>query len=277
MWTDLGDGAELAPAKVNLTLHVTGRRPDGYHMLDSFVVFPRVGDVLRYEPSSRLGLTLGGPFGIDLASDADNLVVQAAEFMGSKGALHLDKRLPLTSGIGGGSSDAAAVLRLLARETGLPMPADVVSLGADVPVCINPVPQRMSGIGEVITPLAGVPPHWMVLVNPGVAVSTPEVFRGLEQVHNAPCDPWPELRDAESLAGFLATQRNDLKAPAKLLCPVISECLDALTQADALLARMSGSGATTYGIFASESAALRAADRIRSNAPKWWVAAAPVN
>jgi 4-diphosphocytidyl-2-C-methyl-D-erythritol kinase len=279
MWTDLGNGQELAPAKINLTLHVTGRRPDGYHMLDSYVVFPRIGDVLSYEPSSRLGLTLGGPFGIDLGVDENNLVLRAAEFLGvQEAALHLDKRLPIASGIGGGSSDAAATLRLLARVLDRPLPptGETVALGADVPVCLLPMAQRMRGIGEDVSPLPDCPQVWLVLVNPGVPVSTPEIFRRLEQVHNAPCAPWPSMSTAGDLVAFLKSQRNDMQSAAEALCPPISDVLSALEHSGAALARMSGSGATCFGLFETENAALGAADQLRAERPMWWVTAGPI-
>ncbi|MEL7216152.1 MAG: 4-(cytidine 5'-diphospho)-2-C-methyl-D-erythritol kinase [Pseudomonadota bacterium] len=283
MWTELGPAEELAPAKVNLTLHVTGRRPDGYHMLDSLVVFPRIGDVVRYEPSRTLGLSMSGAFGIDLAADRDNLVLRAAQMAlpdRQGAALHLEKNLPVASGIGGGSSDAAATLRLLARVKGQEVAGDVVSLGADVPVCMTARSQRMRGIGDRLDPLPPLPTFWLVLVNPGRPVPTGDVFRRLETVHNAGCDDLPEngFDDVTALASYLRAQRNDLEAAAKAVCPAVGDVLERIAATrNVALARMSGSGATCFGLYATETDALAAADVLRADAPSWWVAAGPVS
>ncbi|MBB5515525.1 4-diphosphocytidyl-2-C-methyl-D-erythritol kinase [Rubricella aquisinus] len=280
MQTSLAPDQELAPAKVNLTLHVTGQRPDGYHLLDSLVVFPRVGDLVTVEPARSLSLTLRGPFGIDLAADEDNLVLRAARLiLGPEhgAALLLDKALPVASGIGGGSSDAAATLRLLARQYGRAMPADVLSLGADVPVCLSPRPQWMRGIGGDVHAAQGLPPFWLVLVNAGVKVPTGPVFQGLASKHNPRCTPMPDAPDLRSFAAWLRDNRNDLEPPARAICPVIGDVITALEQAAGChLARMSGSGATVFGLFGDERAALRAADTLRAAQPRWWVAAGPV-
>ncbi|MGB0497750.1 MAG: 4-(cytidine 5'-diphospho)-2-C-methyl-D-erythritol kinase [Rubricella sp.] len=282
METDLGGGRELAPAKVNLTLHVTGRRPDGYHLLDSLVVFPRLGDVLSFEPSSRLSLTLGGPFGIDLAADADNLVLRAAELIapGRGAALHLDKRLPVASGIGGGSSDAAAALRLLSRELDLALPPrdTALALGADVPVCLHPGAGRMRGIGEEIAPVPGLPPFWLVLVNPGQALPTPEVFRRLGPDALGRMEDPPGNPDFDGFVAWLGAQRNALEPAAISVLPRIATVLDAIAGTPACrLARMSGSGATCWGLYATEAEALTAAEALRAREPAWWVAAGPVD
>ena len=274
---------ELAPAKVNLTLHVTGRRDDGYHLLDSLVVFPAIGDLLEAEPAADLSLSLGGPFGADLHAGADNLVLRAAELLrpgggGPGAALRLIKSLPVASGIGGGSADAAASLRLLARlwDRSLPEARSVLGLGADVPVCLAGRSCRMRGIGERIEPVA-LPPFWLVLVNPGVPVATGAVFAGLTSRDNAPMPDLPEFPSVELLAAFLADQRNDLEAPAREVQPRIGTVLDALAALpDCALARMSGSGATCFGLFARDHAALEAAEILRAARPDWWVVAAPV-
>ena len=283
MWTELGPAEELAPAKVNLTLHVIGRRPDGYHMLDSLVVFPRIGDVVRYEPSRTLGLSMSGAFGIDLAADQDNLVLRAAQMALPRrqgAALHLEKNLPIASGIGGGSSDAAATLRLLARVNGQELAGDVVSLGADVPVCMTASSQRMRGIGDRLDPLPPLPTFWLVLVNAGRPVPTGDVFRRLETVHNAGCDDLPgDGFDAvTALAAYLRAQRNDLEAAAKAICPAVGDVLEGIAATrNVALARMSGSGATCFGLYASEADALFAAETLRADAPSWWVAAGLVS
>lgn len=265
--------SELAPAKVNLTLHVTGRRTDGYHLLDSLVAFTQVGDLVSLTNSE--GLTISGPEGRGLDAGADNLVTRAAALMGCVDAgLHLEKRLPVASGIGGGSADAAAALRLLARARGMSVP-DTLNLGADVPVCLHSQPARMRGIGEALSPVPPLPPVWLVLVNPRVAVSTPDVFRALAGQFGAPMpDTMPHWRDADELAQWLAALRNDLQSAACTLAPVITQALALVaTQSGCLLARMSGSGATCFGVFGTQQAAERAAQGIEQSRPDWWVQA----
>lgn len=271
---------EFAPAKVNLTLHVTGRRADGYHLLDSLVVFAGVGDRVSADLSDALSLEVTGPMAAGLSGEGDNLVLRAARLMGVPARIGLEKVLPVSSGIGGGSADAAATLRLLARLSARAVPAraEVLALGADVPVCLAGRAVRMTGIGEVLGAVPGLPEAWLVLVNPGVAVATPAVFRGLARADNAPMPrEVPKLRTAAELAAFVAMQRNDLEPPALVLQPVIGWVKAALAaQAGCMLARMSGSGATCFGLFADPLAASAAARAIRAAEPGWWVADAPV-
>lgn len=270
--------SELAPAKVNLALHVTGRRADGYHLLDSLVAFLRLGDVVAAEPSSRLSLSLDGPFAADLDAGAGNLVLQAAALLGPGGAaLHLTKSLPVASGIGGGSADAAATLRLLARlwDRSAPGSDAMLRLGADVPVCFASRPVRMSGIGEMLDPVT-LPPFWLVLVNPGVPVVTGAVFAALEGRSGPPLPQPGALPDAAALAAYLSAQRNDLVEAACTLVPAAGAPAAALAAIPGCrLARMSGSGATWFGLFDTEAPALAAAETIRTVEPAWWVAAAP--
>jgi 4-diphosphocytidyl-2-C-methyl-D-erythritol kinase len=272
--------AELAPAKVNLALHVVGRRGDGYHLLDSLVVFPGVGDRLVAEPGDRLSLALDGRFARDLGAGDDNLVLRAAALLAAPGrgaALRLTKSLPVASGIGGGSSDAAAALRLLARlwRAPLPAPEALLRLGADVPVCVAARACRMRGIGERLDPL-DLPAFWMVLANPGVPVATGPVFAGLARRDNPGMPDPPRFASAEALFAWLAAQRNDLEASAVALAPPIADVLAALAaQPGCRLARMSGSGATCFGLFTAEPPALAAADALRRARSTWWVAAAP--
>lgn len=272
---------EFAPAKVNLTLHVTGRRADGYHLLDSLVVFAGVGDSLSAHPAPDLTLRISGPQAAHLPVSDDNLILRAARAMGATAALTLDKVLPVSSGIGGGSADAAAALRLLSRLTARPLPpADaVLALGADVPACLSgTAPLRMSGVGERLAPVTPLPPAWLVLVNPGVAVATPAVFSALARRDN-PAMPHtlPRLTSAADLAAFLATQRNDLESPAISLAPVIARVKTALAaQTGCLTARMSGSGATCFGLFADPHSAQAAARALHRAEPGWWVADAPI-
>jgi 4-diphosphocytidyl-2-C-methyl-D-erythritol kinase len=273
---------EFAPAKINLHLHVVGRRDDEYHLLDSLVVFAGVGDRLTVSPSDGLTLSLTGPFAAGLDDESDNLVLRAARALAARaavpavGRLVLEKHLPVASGIGGGSADAAAALHLLRRFWGLDIdPGDLrrlaQSLGADVPVCLDGRPAIMSGIGEILRPVPKLPDLGIMLVNPGVAVSTREVFRARSgafsdaaQILDAGWD------DADALIAALRAAKNDLEPPARLLAPAIGDVLDALSATPGCrLARMSGSGATCFGLFDSPAAA-RAATRtiIRD---EWWV------
>ena len=278
--------AEPAPAKVNLYLHLRGRRADGYHLLDSLAVFPAIGDRLTVVPDSGAGqgllLEISGRFGAGLSLGPDNLVLRAARALATAHglepdtALRLEKHLPVASGIGGGSSDAATALRLLSRLWGVPVPDGLaLSLGADVPVCLGaPEPRCMAGIGEQLSPAPQMPEFWMVLANPSVAVATGAVFAAVKQRHNPPGTSPPALNDFTTLIDWLAHQRNDLQPAAISVCPPIAGVLAAL--ADAPLARMSGSGATCFALHESEADAVAQAERLRLAQPGWWVVAAPV-
>jgi 4-diphosphocytidyl-2-C-methyl-D-erythritol kinase len=273
---------ELAPAKVNLYLHLRGRRADGYHLLDSLAVFPAIGDRLTAAAGQGLSLQIGGPYGANLAADPDNLVLRAARALAKahglepNAALRLEKHLPVSSGIGGGSSDAAAALRLLSRYWGVTVPDGLaLSLGADVPVCLAaPQPRLMAGIGEHLRPAPPIPDFWIVLANPGVAVATGAVFAAVTQRDNPPAPPMPPLTDFAALTNWLARQRNDLQPAAISACPAIAKVLAALS--DAPLARMSGSGATCFALHGREAGAAAQADRLRRAQPDWWVIAAAV-
>ncbi|TVQ57199.1 MAG: 4-(cytidine 5'-diphospho)-2-C-methyl-D-erythritol kinase [Rhodobacteraceae bacterium] len=280
----------LARAKVNLFLHVRGRRPDGRHTLESLAVFPDVGDVVTAEPSAARSLSLSGPFAIGLGAGDDNLALRAVEALGEalgerRGlALHLEKRLPIASGIGGGSADAAAALRLALRVWGRTISSSALAhvalgLGADVPVCLSSEPAVMGGVGETLTAAPAPPPCWMVLVNPGQPLSTAAVFAALDRRDNPPGPRTPaRFADVGALVSWLATTRNDLEAPARRLAPSIGAALGALRWTPGcLLARMSGSGATCFGLFADEAAATDAAAAIRNREPAWWVAPAQVS
>jgi 4-diphosphocytidyl-2-C-methyl-D-erythritol kinase len=268
---------DIGRAKVNLFLHVLGRRPDGYHLLDSLAVFPPVGDVLTAEAAPALSLRLTGPFGAMLATEPDNLVLRAARALAASAGvapqarLTLDKRLPVASGIGGGSADAAAALRLLARLWGVPadLPEIAATLGADVPVCLASRPARMRGVGEQLVAAPALPDAGIALVNPGGAVATALVFRARQGAYGAAAAlpaAWP---DAAAMARDLAGLRNDLQPAAVALHPPIGQALDALAADPAcLLARMSGSGATCFGLYATPAAAARAAAALAR--PGWW-------
>lgn len=253
----------FAPAKVNLTLHVTGRRPDGYHLLDSLVAFADVGDVVRVAPGN--GLTVTGPFAAGVPTDGRNLICKALDLAGQARAVTLDKQLPHPAGIGGGSSDAAAVLRLVKASL---TAEQVLTLGADVPVCMDPRAARMRGIGDVVDRVT-LPPLHAVLVNPGLSMPTAEVFRALRTPENAPMGDVPVWNEAADLIRWLGTMRNDLEAPALHVAPGIGDVLAAIAQTGAGLARMSGSGATCFGLYLGMSAAKVAAATLAR--PGWWV------
>jgi 4-diphosphocytidyl-2-C-methyl-D-erythritol kinase len=271
-------GPEFAPAKVNLFLHVIGRRPDGYHLLDSLAVFAAVGDRLWAAPGEALSLDLRGPFAGSLSGEPDNLVLRAARALAEAAGvqpnvrLTLEKNLPVASGLGGGSADAAAALRLLSRAWGVDL-ARAASLaeklGADAPVCLRSRPARMGGVGEALSPAPRLPEFGLALVNPGVPVSTPDIFRARTGPFSEPAQlpsGWP---DAGAMAASLAALRNDLQPPATALCPAIAGVLATLeAQSGCLLARLSGSGATCFAIFADAEPARRAAQAAAR--PGWW-------
>ncbi|MBV9881932.1 MAG: 4-(cytidine 5'-diphospho)-2-C-methyl-D-erythritol kinase [Sphingomonadaceae bacterium] len=244
---------ETAYAKINLALHVRGREADGYHRIETLFAFCEDGDILTATESDRLSLEVTGPFAGALADEGDNLIVRAARTLGRSAAFTLDKRLPVAAGLGGGSADAAAALRMLGGG------AEVAArLGADVPACLLSRTARGEGRGDEIVPveipgLSGTP---VLLVNPGVPLSTAAVFRAWDGVDRGPLGDWE--------AG-----RNDLEAPAIGLAPEIAEVLEALS--GARMARMSGSGATCFGLYEGEAARDAAAARIAAARPGWWV------
>jgi 4-diphosphocytidyl-2-C-methyl-D-erythritol kinase len=269
---------EFAPAKINLALHVIGQRPDGYHLIDSLVVFAPVGDRLTAAPADQLSLTVIGPFAEGVPADESNLVRKAAMTLGQGrgAAITLEKNLPVASGIGGGSADAAAALRALSRLWDLPLPAPeaALALGADVPVCLAARSARMRGIGEIVEPLPPPVPVNIVLANPGQAVSTPQIFALLSERENLPLPEIPAFASATEVARFAATCRNDLQQPAVTLVPAIADVLAALRASDGcLLARMSGSGATCFGLYADAAKRDRARAALAAAHPDWWVAA----
>jgi 4-diphosphocytidyl-2-C-methyl-D-erythritol kinase len=285
-----GANRRLAPAKVNLFLHVGDKRADGYHDLMSLVVFADEGDWLTLKPAQALSLRVTGPFAPSLAGEADNLVLKAARTLSSWAAergvktpgveLTLEKNLPVASGIGGGSSDAAAAFLMLAAHWSLPIAVDDMrevglSLGADVPVCLLGKPSFVAGIGEKLSPAPQLPPFALVLVNPGVAVPTAQIFKRLNARTGA-LAPRPFAgATAHDLALWLDHTTNDLAAPAVAIAPVVTQVEAAITATQGcLLARMSGSGATCFGLYASRAEASAAAEAITAQHPAWWVRAA---
>ncbi len=275
----------FAPAKINLTLHVSGQRPDGYHELDSLVVFARdLGDRVTVQPSDTMSLAVSGPFAKGVPADGTNLVLKAAELLrrlrGVRGSAHIElkKFLPSGGGIGGGSSDAAATIRSLSELWGVaPLSGEeALTLGADLPVCLRaPTATHMQGIGEILSDAGALPKFWLVLINPGIHVSTPEVFRRLAELHstsNPPMDALPRFADALNFEVWLAGQRNDL---TNCVCDIqteVLECLRALRGIETCVkADMSGSGSTCWGLFWEEEDARAAAGLLQESQAGWWV------
>jgi 4-diphosphocytidyl-2-C-methyl-D-erythritol kinase len=279
-------------AKVNLTLRVVGRRVDGYHDLESVVAFADCADRLSLEPGAELDLKMSGPLAGACGSTSDNLVLKAARLLGERvpdlklGSFTLDKVLPVAAGIGGGSADAAAALRLLAQLNGMALDDErlrevALLTGADVPVCLASRACDMTGVGETLMPLS-LPTMPCVLVNPRVAVATRDVFGALglrngELLVGATdvmeAAGWPEAgASVEDWVEVLAASANDLEEPATRIQPVIGEVISALSATDgAWLARMSGSGATCFAIYENTAEAARAAKKIQRDHPQWWV------
>ena len=276
----------FAPAKINLFLHVGQKRADGFHELESLVVFAGVGDTLVLAPSHTLTLSVDGPFAGSLTAENDNLVLRAARtlathFTRSAGsAISLTKNLPVASGIGGGSADAAATLRGLVRLWGMDVTwaelrAIAATIGSDVPVCIESKPSWMQGRGERLSPAGALPELPMLLVNPGVEVPTATVFGALtERSGTSNRDYRSRLLRARDLLAFLRETSNDLEAPARKVAPVIGLVLDELSRMPGVeLWRMSGSGATCFALFDDVGAAEMAATALSHSHPEWWVRA----
>jgi 4-diphosphocytidyl-2-C-methyl-D-erythritol kinase len=285
---------ERAPAKINLTLHVVGRRDDGYHCLESVVAFSRSGDELSFAAGEPLNLTVDGPTAQASGSVESNLVLRAARNFAHAypnarlGAFHLVKRLPVAAGIGGGSSDAAAALRLLARANGISIEDDGVTgaaraTGADVPVCLAKRARMMMGAGEVLGPLLELPPLVGLIVNPGAPLETRTVFARM----NIPSGTLthfgghPEMSPnmaPDALIAAIRKGRNDMEPAACLLAPVLGDVLAILSAAPgARLSRMSGSGATCFALFKDCKSANRAKKAILRAHPAWWIKTCVLN
>jgi 4-diphosphocytidyl-2-C-methyl-D-erythritol kinase len=279
----VGRIAEDAPAKVNLYLHVVGRRADGFHLLDTLMVFTETGDLIEVAPADDLTLDVAGPFAGRLPKDSEsNLVIRAARALAdaaglpAKAQIRLMKNLPVSAGLGSGSSDAAATLRALCRlwdvpEGAVDLPALALTLGADIPACLVAQSVFVGGIGEELTPAPRLPAVDILLVNPGVQLATASVF-GARRGGFSPearFDKAPET--ARDLAAILADRVNDLAEPAITLLPLVAEIIDAIEAAPGCrLARMSGSGATCFGLFDDAETATRAMDALKGHG--WWCA-----
>lgn len=279
---------ELAPAKINLDLYVTGRRADGYHELDSLTAFAAFGDRVTLHEHDRLELALSGQFAVPLAAEPDNLVLRATRRLAACAGraatvrIMLEKRLPVAAGLGGGSADAAAALRGLNRLWRLRMAsadlADLAAgLGADVPVCLAGRTARMRGVGEQVEPWDVLPPLAVLLVNPNLPLATTAVFGALEAIGEPARRGWPPPHEPDAFVEWLRAGANHLEAPAARLLPPIRDMLATLVaQKSCTLARMSGSGATCFGLFATAAARDAAAAAIGRARPGWWLAASTI-
>jgi 4-diphosphocytidyl-2-C-methyl-D-erythritol kinase len=268
----------LARAKVNLWLNVVGRRADGYHLLDSLIAFTELVDEVEAAPADRLSLHIDGPLAPAIAGEADNLVLKAARLLADRAgvaprvALRLTKRIPVAAGLGGGSADAAATLKALIELWRVALPAEelfdlAAQLGADVPMCFAGRAALASGVGEQLAPAPSLPPCAILLVNPRVALPTPDVFKARRGRFSAPrpLSPWTDLA---GFAAVLAERGNDLTEAAIALCPVVADVLAFLRRGDGVLhTAMSGSGATCFALYDSVERANRAAARLPSS---WW-------
>jgi 4-diphosphocytidyl-2-C-methyl-D-erythritol kinase len=285
------DGAlvERAPAKINLTLRVVGRRADGYHLIDSLVAFASVADEVSLLPGDAVALSVSGPMATAAGPIEQNLVLKASRELSARvpglrlGRFHLRKRLPVAAGMGGGSSDAAAALRLLARLNGLALDAEPVrqaatATGADVSVCLVPHARRMQGVGDILSAPIPLPPLPGLLVNPGLPAPTAAVFRALGGLPEpAASDPPPPEGGREALIRYLRGSGNDLERAGASVVPIVADALSQLAaQPGCRLVRMSGSGATVFGLFESARLAASAARQLRSLHADWWIRTATI-
>lgn len=265
----------LARAKLNLALHITGQRSDGYHLLHSLVAFADVGDEVAIARSSADDFEVDGPFAEGVPPLSNNTLGDALALVRRWGEvsspvhIHLTKNLPIASGIGGGSADAAALIALLTKARVLSNDelADCLALGADVPMCLAGTPAIVGGIGEENSQVS-LPQAYVVLVNPGISVSTPAVFKALDQKTNSSMPDWPEPKTFADLVAYLRGTRNDLMEPAIGIAPEIDACLNALSSAP--FARMSGSGATCFALLETRAAAEELAIQTQNAHPSWW-------
>ncbi len=277
---------EPAPAKLNLFLHITGKRPDGYHLLDSMVVFTEFGDTLEIHPADDVTLDITGPFAAGLTPD--NSVMKAATLLqkqsgGKKGArMVLHKRIPVAAGLGGGSADAAAALRGLSKLWNISLPQNTLnalalSLGSDVPVCLTGEPALMRGVGEEIHSLPLTAKAWVVMANPLLPLETADVFRNFKGEFTALCDMPPRIASFDALQKFIAPTHNALEKTSIRLMPQIADMLGWLRSLnDCRLARMAGSGATCFALFDDAAKSEAALKKIRADFPRWWAVATAI-
>ncbi len=280
---------EIAPAKINLALHVTGRRDDGYHLLETVVTFSDAGDVVTVDAASEDAFSMSGRFSQGLSREAGgsdgNLVLRARdalrEALADEGlsappvAIHLEKNLPVASGIGGGSADAAATLRALLRHWhAAPAAATLdrlaLKLGADIPMCMVGKPLMASGVGENIALLPGMPSFHCIIANPLQPVSTPQVFQRLTEKNNAPIGPLPALSSAAGWLSWLGSLRNDLEPPARLVQSRIAELSGLMKDTGAALVRMSGSGASCFALYETKAQARESLEKLTTARPQWF-------
>ena len=275
---------EKGCAKVNLALHVTGVQEDGYHILDSIVIFTNIFDTLSFKKSRKNVLTLTGEFSKSL-NIKTNSIIQALNLfenvLTDRFSINLEKNLPLGAGLGGGSADAAAVIRFITNycRHPIPSPEAISKIGADVPVCVLNLASRVGGIGEIVRPIdvSGFN-LWIVLVNPRIFVATGSIFEEVIEKHNEPLEPFTNFRNTDQFIEYLKRQRNDLQSIAVNKWPEIKEVLDTVEKTqDVLLSRMSGSGSTCFGLYRTEDIAKRAARYLNQKSNKWWVKFSKMN
>ena len=268
--------SKISRAKVNLYLHVMGKRSDGYHCLDSLVAFPRVGDEISIKPSKHLEFAVVGRLAGKLKSEK-NLILSAVDLLNHRGkgaTIVLNKDLPISAGLGGGSSNAALVLRMLTKLWNQPLPPinDLISLGADVPVCLDWHLKRMQGKGEILEKVKEPPTIWIVLVNRGELVSTKLIFNSVKTYNNQGIGKLPIFKNEDIFLDYLVGQKNDLEAPTLKLFPQIVNLLNAIRNTTGCrISRMSGSGATCFGLFLKENDALKASQDLARIFPKAWI------
>ena len=268
----------LSPAKLNLALHVTGILPNKMHKLDSLVAFTKFGDRITVEQNPVYSLSTSGPFGQYIPSGDDNIVHAACTLFDKEMNTRIEiiKNIPPSCGLGGGSSNAAKVIRFLAQLWKIPLPPvhEAACIGADVPVCLYGEPSRVQGFGERLTPIKVFPDLAILLVNPLIQLSTSDVYNTLENPNNSPFEPLPVFDSQDVLVSWLSRQRNDLTSAAIKIYPDITRLLDAIHSCDGCkLSRMSGSGATCFGVFSSMDLAQNASEWIKSHNPSWWTKA----
>ena len=275
---------EKGCAKINLALHVIGVQEDGYHVLDSIVIFTDIFDSLFFKKNKKNRLSFTGEFSNALNGEKNSILEALSLFenvLTDHFSINLEKNLPLGAGLGGGSADAAAVIRFITNhfKYQMPSPIAISKIGADVPACVLSVASRVGGIGEIVKPIdiSGID-LWIVLVNPRVFVSTGSIFEQVIEKHNAPLEPFAHFGSTDQFIDYLKGQRNDLQAVTTNKFPEIKQVLDTIEKTqDVLLSRMSGSGSTCFGLYRNQEIAKKAVSYIKKNNNKWWIKFSKVN